>query len=686
VVQVALDNPSTGAGITMGSPYYSYRKALPDERKWQIGDTATWQHKNHSVKFGIDMVHNYDLINNTYESNGVYTYAYLGNYFADLLNETGTYSATGVCNSTTSVSNPATTTATNFTGTAPCGTFVQGFGPPAFDIATMDYGYFVEDHYKMSPRLTFDVGLRYDYEQFPQPYAALTQPSGGFTPYLASTNGLCNGYAGPGTCPTLASQANITNRPSEKTEFGPRIGVAYDLSGDGKTTLRFGYGLYFGRTNNGDILNTNLNTGSPLGQYTSSSYTPATAGAPKFPNIIGAGAFGAGPTSYFFSPNFKNPSVHQFDLSIQRQVTRGMVVQLSYLGALSRDLPNALNINLNPNANTVATAASAPNGVVQTVIMVSDSTGQGPLPNGKTFTVPTYTGTGTTNKIDPIFGAINEAFSNITANYHAFVAEVKNNSSKLVQYDVNYTWSHALDYNQNATTNQLSSGWLDPYNISGYGPQVNYGNSIYNTPNRLVAYALINEPMVVKSGWAKWFADDWSLNPLYQMQSGLAYSAAFASSSGSSSYLAAGSGFTGGGVNGFIPGIGRNTYKYPRSMILDMRLQKEFPITVRDRAYHLQAMAEAFNLANHQNVTGVQTGAYSFTPNGNGTTPCNVPGSTTATFGAVAGQAQDECAVMTYQPHGGTGTSQTGFGAVTSSNNTYLFTPREIEVTLRLQF
>ncbi len=54
----------------------SYRKALPDERKWQIGDTAAWVKGNHSIKFGVDMVHNYDLLNNTYESNGVYTYSY----------------------------------------------------------------------------------------------------------------------------------------------------------------------------------------------------------------------------------------------------------------------------------------------------------------------------------------------------------------------------------------------------------------------------------------------------------------------------------------------------------------------------------------------------------------------------------------------------------------------------------
>jgi hypothetical protein len=151
VPQVALDNPSS-EGLYLGSPYYSYRKALPDETKWQVGDTAALVLGNHSFKFGVDMIHNYDLLNNTYESNGVYTYSYLGNYFADLLNEGN---SKGLCNSVGTVASPGTAT-TDYVGTAPCGTFVQGFGPTTWDISTMDYGVFAEDHWKLTPRLTVD--------------------------------------------------------------------------------------------------------------------------------------------------------------------------------------------------------------------------------------------------------------------------------------------------------------------------------------------------------------------------------------------------------------------------------------------------------------------------------------------------------------------------------------------------
>jgi hypothetical protein len=666
VPEVALD---TSIGFYLGSPYYSYRKALPDERKWQVGDTAAWQKGNHNIKFGVDMLHNYDILNNTYEGNGVFTYSYIGNYFADLMTEGG---ATGACNSVSTVTSPGSST-TNYTGTAPCGTFVQGFGSPAWDLATMNYGFFGEDHWKLSPRLTVDAGVRYDYESLPAPYSTLVQPSGSFTPYLASTNGLCAAYTGPGTCPTLAAQANITNHPSEKTNFGPRVGLAWDPFGDGKTTVRVGYGLYFGPITNGVLLNNLLNTGSPLGQYTSATVKPNTAGAPLFPNIISA-ASGSTPSSQFFAKNFKNPEVNEFDLSLQQAFGFGTVLQVSYMGAMGRDLPNAININYNPNLNTAA--SGTPNGVVQSVITISDSGGLGPIPNGTSFTVPTYTGFLNTH-----FGAVNELVSNINSNYNALVAEVKNSGSKLIQFDANYTWSHALDFNQNASTTTLSNGAFDPYNIDGYPRGANYGNSMYNIPNRLVAWALVNSPSIQTNQWAKYLVNDWSMNPVFQAQNGLPYSASIGT--GFPSYSAYSGSWNGAGSNYWLPPIGRNTYAYPRDMILDLRVEKQLPITVGDKTYRLQLLGEAFNLANHQNVTGVSTSAYNLSSNSSVTSPCTGAGSGPST---VTGQAQDECATAVFQPLTGAGIHASGFKAVTNTNSTYLYTQRELELTLRLDF
>jgi hypothetical protein len=272
---------------------------------------------------------------------------------------------------------------------------------------------------------------------------------------------------------------------------------------------------------------------------------------------------------------------------------------------------------------------------------------------------------------------VNELVSNINSSYHALVAEIENKTSKLIQYDVNYTWSHALDYNQNELTTTLSDGAFDPYNIDGYRKGANYGNSEFNVPNRLVAWALINSPNTQRNGWIKWVANDWSLNPVFQGQNGLPYSATIGT--GYPSYSAYSSSWNGAGTNYWIPAIGRNTYLQPRTLVTDMRLEKQLLVQAGDRTYHLQLVGEFFNLANHQNVTGVSSTAYNLSDNSSLTSGCT-------TSQMVAGQAQQECSTMTYVPKTGTGINATGFEAVTGADSNFAYSTRQVQLSLRLDF
>jgi len=601
---------ATGGGISeFGSPYYSYRVALPDERKWQVEDTLYWNKGNHTFKFGVDMMHNADLLNNTFESNGVYSYAYQATYFTDLfLSQNGF--AGGVCSASASNVYSATV---NQIGAAPCYTgYAQGYGNPVFGINTFDWAVFAQDNWKISPRLTLELGLRYDKEVLPTQQSSYVNPT-------EIVNGVAVG----------------NNHPSDNNNYGPRIGFSYDAYGTGKTVVRGGFGMYYGRLTNGVVLNALLTTGFGPAQYTTSfnsTATSSTPAGPRFPNVAPVPASGPlSPTVEYLDNHLQNPMVEEFDLAVQQEIGRGTVLSISYMGALGKELTNFLDYNLNPNTEETVN------------IGIVDSTGKGPLgPTGTTIPVRVFT---SYNTPGTTFGAITDVISNINSNYNAFVAEVQNHTMKSIQFDVNYTWAHALDYNQNTTTTTSTTNWLDPY----ANPRSNYGNGSYNVPNRIVAWAVYNLPKFVKnSNWASYLTNGWSLDNSFQGQSGLPLSITVSGNVASNKVLG---GWNGGGSTQYIPSIGRNTLKYPRHIVDDARVEKQINFTER---YNLQFFLNVFNIANHQNIDGINTTGYAFT---NGTTSA-----VTATY-------------------------QTTLGSVTSSNSSgFLYTPRELEIAAKFNF
>lgn len=608
VPEVAMD---TTEGFNLGSPYYSYRLANPEEWKWQIGDIFYWNKGNHSLRFGIDELHNYDF-NNTYgaDGNGYFSYSYVGNYISDQISAaSGKF---GGCSSSA---------ARNTVGTYPCyGTFTQTFGPHVYGISTLDSGAFVQDNWKIKPRLAIELGLRWDYEGLPPASPNLIAATGSFTPY-----------------PQLA------NNPSDKKNFGPRVGFSWDVYGTGNTVLRAGYGVYYGRIPNGELLNFRFSTGSPNSQF-NTVYKPNTTGAPVLPNIVGGtGGTTAVPTSNYFASNLRDPQVQEFDLQLQQAAGHGTFLSISYLGALGRELTNYLDVNLNPTTTQTIT------------VTVVDPTNAGPLgPNGKTYQVPQYTSYGNAALFGSVasnFQNITEMTSNINSNYNAFVAEVLNRSLKSVEFDFNYTWSHSLDFAQVAdTTSVATNNWYDPYS----SPRVNYGDSSWNTPDRFTAYAMYNVPNLHTSSFVKYLTNDWNVDDSITMGSGLPYTV---SVSGFFN-VAILSDWNGASGSTLIPGIGPNTGRYPRHIVDDARLQKAITF---GEGRSLQLMCNVFNLANHQNVDGLGTTAYKLTTSG-----------TTNT--------------ATWQGQYGSSSNNTYLVPTSSNNSGFLFTPREVEIAAKFVF
>jgi hypothetical protein len=216
---------------------------------------------------------------------------------------------------------------------------------PSFAYQHLYYGAFLQDDWRVNRKLTLNLGLRWDYEsptseRFNQLNAGFdqTSPSSFQVPGLQLKGGLL-----------FVSQDNRLPYKRDLNNFGPRVGVAYQLNA--KTVLRGGYGLSYLPA---------FDPGTANGYSVSTPYVASTDGNLKPANVLSnpyqAGLVqpvgssqglstlvGQGFT--FYDTNVKIPMNHQFSFGIQREIPWGMVVDISYIGSRTRSLNTAKGIN-----------------------------------------------------------------------------------------------------------------------------------------------------------------------------------------------------------------------------------------------------------------------------------------------------------------------------------------------------
>ncbi len=475
--------------FSVATPYA--KKFLPS-----AGDNVTYVIKSHTIKAGVygqKVTNNQRLLPSNSSTNGQIADYYYGATFVD-------------AGPNPSVPGPTVTTTGNYAANFYEGLieqYSQQNVVPVQNLYFWNVDWFATDSWKITRRLSVDLGVRFEHLG---PWS--DKHDIGIAIFDPSTLGDGTNTAGFTWHGKNSAVAN-SGVPSRFAFVEPRVGMSYDVYGDGKTTVRGGWGMYRNHDNynvvqsaaalaegvqvsavsgGGGVSLKNLHYISPANN--------ATVGSGNYTNSNAVTAYGLA------KGDSEQPLTYTYSFTVNQQLKKGSQLEFSYAGNQGTDLTaqnvNVLNLTLQ-NVNPVPLGAFfRPNPVTGAVVPLS-------LIDGLTTTqINSY-------RPYPQYGNINVPRHVLYANYNGLQASWNKQSGKLT-YGLNYTWSKALGikdgyYNGNAA---------DATNLrNNYGPLSFDRTHIFNA-----SYAYdVGSPYKGKR-FVAGAANGWQISGITGLQSG----------------------------------------------------------------------------------------------------------------------------------------------------------------------
>ncbi len=542
---------ANAGGINDGTFTFGRNNFSPREttiNRYQFIENQSYIAGNHSIKYGADLL--FDRV---------------FNFFPGLFGGSYTF---------TSYANLAAGTPSRYRQSFAGAGTTGGTTKPN----SSEYGFFVQDDWRVTPKLTLNLGLRYDYQVIAKP--PIQNPNAAL----------------------LAAGFDTGFQPKDKNNIAPRIGFAYAFNE--KTVIRGGYGLFYARTP--AILTGTAHSQNGIQVIAIDINCTATPTlCPTYPNVFTAPPTGAtlAPVNLFlFNKNYQQPFTQQARLQFEREIFKNTTFSVQYTLFKGQDLTRTRNANL-----------SAP---VSTPIAVYNGT----TATGETFTFQRFSNP----RLIPIFQRISLFESTARSLYHGLSFELNRRFSNRWQFNTSYTLSNAKD-NKPDQTSVVPGGGDDAkiaqnqFDLSG-----EYGRSDLDVRHRFIFSPVYetgtfeySENKVIRA-----LLSDYVFTGIFTAQSGLAYSALVSGDPNADGITS----------TDRVPGTLRNQFSTPATYQLDLRVGRIIRFGERSR---LSLFAEGFNIFNRSNVQSVNNTLYAFS-NATATLPIRL--STAATnFGTPRG-------------------------------------------------
>jgi hypothetical protein len=419
--------------------------------------------------------------------------------------------------------------------------YQQGFGLPGFASSSRRVSVFGQDTWKARPNLTLNYGLRYFVQNEADPIR------------------------------------------TDKNNFQPRVGVAWDVFNNAKTVVRAGAGIFTGQIDNQitNVTNTLASGTEPynINIVVAAITLPGTySSAFIYQTLLAQGVIGnrqivASDLTQFglntlpgrplearirIGENFQNPETYQLSGAIQQDLGRGFSAEVSYLFSRGVHLVRPVDVR------DYAVAGISP--FTGQPVLAPTEVAQYNIPGVPvSVTLPRFA-------LDAEYQSVASSF------YHAGTLQITKRFSRFYSINANYTLSKTIDEATDFNTDYLAQ---NPLNIRD-----DRSLSAFDQRHRLVLSAVFISP------FKKLFLRDWVFSPVYTAGSGRPFNLLIGFDTNNDSRL----------YNDRPAGVGRNTGRGEPYSSFDMRLARRF--FVREQRF-LELTFEAFNLFNNVNYNGI---------------------------------------------------------------------------------